>query len=107
MANEPSSTAVAEAPPPTGRTDRPIPDTAPVPVSGNATPTPPAKKRRGPVFWLIMVVVVASALWWTGRFIWHAFNYEETDDAYVNGHVHQVSLRKCPEPSPKCSWTTT
>ena len=96
MANESSSTAVAEAPPPTGRTDRPIPDTAPAPVAGNAAlpaPPPAARKRRGPVFWLVTLVLAAGALWWTGRFVWHAFNYEETDDAYVNGHVHQVSLR--------------
>ena len=40
-----------------------------------------------------MFALVAGVLWWTARFVWHAFNFEETDDAYVNGHVHQVSLR--------------
>ena len=91
----PSSNVVDEAPPPTGRTDRPLPDTAPAPVSGNAAPVPPAvdKKRRGPVFYLVVLALVAGALWWGARFVWHAFHFEETDDAYVNGHVHQVSLR--------------
>ncbi len=90
-----SNIAVEDPPPPTARTDRPLPDTAPAPVSGNAAPTPPAaaKKRRGPVFRIVMGLVVVGALWWVARFAWHAYNFEETDDAYVNGHVHQVSLR--------------
>ena len=45
------------------------------------------------MFWLVVLVLGAGALLWTVRFVWHAFNYEETDDAYVNGHVHQVSFR--------------
>ena len=96
MPNNSPNVAVEDPPPPTARTDRPLPDTAPAPVSGNAVPTPPAvaaKKRRGPVFYLVVFALVAGALWWVVRFTWHAFNFEETDDAYVNGHVHQVSLR--------------
>ncbi len=91
MPDKSSRTAVAEPPSPAPRTDRPLPDTAPAPVT--PPPAPPAKKRRGPVFWLVVLVLGAGALLWTVRFVWHAFNYEETDDAYVNGHVHQVSFR--------------
>ena len=53
----------------------------------------PPKKKRGPVFWLILTVLIIGALLWTANFVWHSFNYEETDDAYVNGHVHQVAPR--------------
>ena len=88
MASPSSNIAVEDPPPPAARTDRPLPGTAP--VSGNTAPT---KKRRGPVFYLVMLVFVAAASWWVARFVWHAFHFEETDDAYVNGHVHQVSLR--------------
>ena len=98
MPTDSSSTAVADAPSPAPRTDRPLPDTAPAPVTPPppalpASLQPPAKKRRGPVFWLVVLVLGTGALLWTARFVWHAFNYEETDDAYVNGHVHQVSFR--------------
>ncbi len=93
MATQPSSTTVADAPSPAPRIDRPLPDTAPPPPALPAALQPPAKKRRGPLFWLGVLVLGAGALLWTARFVWHAFNYEETDDAYVNGHVHQVSFR--------------
>ena len=56
-------------------------------------PTPPVKKRRGPVFWLIVLVLGVAALLWTADFVRHAFLFEETDDAYVNGHVHQIAPR--------------
>ena len=46
------------------------------------------------MFWLVaLVLVVAGACAGRSRFVWHAFNYEETDDAYVNGHVHQITPR--------------
>ena len=59
------------------------------------TDAPPAvvKKRRGPVFWLVAVALGLAALLWTAQFVRHAFTYEETDDAYVNGHVHQIAPR--------------
>jgi membrane fusion protein (multidrug efflux system) len=46
---------------------------------------------RKAVRWLILSVVFVGVLVWVGNFIHHAFVYEETDDAYVAGHVHQVS----------------
>ena len=93
MPDDSSRTALAEPPSPAPRTDRPLPDTAPAPVIPPAALQPPARKRRGPVFYLVVLVLGAVALLWTVRFVWHAFNYEETDDAYINGHVHQVSFR--------------
>ena len=60
-----------------------------------APPSTPAvvKKRHGPVFWLVAFALGVAALFWTAQFIRHAFTYEETDDAYVNGHVHQIAPR--------------
>ena len=83
MANDNANPAVAEAP----RTDRPL-DERPA-----AAPLPPAKKKRGPVFWLLMLVLGVAAAWWTIHFVHHLLTFEETDDAYVNGHVHQVAPR--------------
>ncbi len=77
------NTAVAEAP----RTDRPLGDDVKV------VPAAPVKKRRGPVFWLVVLVLGAGALWWTAGFVHHLLTFEETDDAYINGHVHQVAPR--------------
>ena len=34
-----------------------------------------------------------AALLWAAQFVYHSFTFEETDDAYVNGHVHQVAPR--------------
>ena len=36
--------------------------------------------------------MVAAGIW-VANFIHHALIFEETDDAYINGHVHQVSSR--------------
>ena len=83
MANENQNTVVAEDAP---RVDRPLDD-------GQKPVAPPAKKRRGPVFWLVVLVLGAGALWWGASFIRHALTFEETDDAYINGHVHQIAPR--------------
>ena len=56
-------------------------------------PAPPAKKRRGPVFWVMTILFGVAALLWAANFIQHALVYEETDDAYINGHVHQIAPR--------------
>jgi membrane fusion protein (multidrug efflux system) len=52
----------------------------------------PGAKRRGPVFWLV-VVAAAGALSWLVSFAHRAIVYTETDDAYVAGHVHLISSR--------------
>jgi membrane fusion protein (multidrug efflux system) len=38
-----------------------------------------------------MWTAAVGAAVWVGHFAWRAFHYEETNDAYVSGHVHQVS----------------
>jgi len=51
----------------------------------------PAKKSRMKTG--ITVVVLACAALWLAHFVNHMLHYEETDDAYVAGHLHQVSSR--------------
>lgn len=54
-------------------------------------PAKPAKNRRGLFLRLLAVVVVLAAIGWT---VWYFVDgrwYEETDDAYVNGNVVQIT----------------
>jgi membrane fusion protein, multidrug efflux system len=54
-------------------------------------PAKPAKNRRGLFLRLLVVVVVLAAIGWT---VWYFVDgrwYEETDDAYVNGNVVQIT----------------
>jgi len=39
----------------------------------------------------LFALLAAGAIAWTIRYGLHAYRYEETDDAYVTGHLHQVS----------------
>ena len=76
--------------------------------SGSApeNPAPPAsappKKKRGPLFYLIVTVCAIAAGIWLVNFIHRAIVFEETDDSYINGHVHQISFR-VQDRSRKCS----
>ncbi|HZZ57967.1 MAG TPA: HlyD family secretion protein [Opitutaceae bacterium] len=46
---------------------------------------------RHPLRTPVLILVGLAALAWAGRFLYHYFRYETTDDAYVTGHIHQVS----------------
>ncbi len=61
--------------------------TPPAPAAANAK----APAKASPVRRLILIVVGLAMLAWAGKFIWHLYNYETTDDAYVSGRIHQVS----------------
>jgi membrane fusion protein (multidrug efflux system) len=63
----------------------------PSPAAARSEPSAPAKKKRGPLFWIIVTVLGIGAAVWLVDFIGHAYHYESTDDAYIAGHVHQVS----------------
>ena len=41
----------------------------------------------------MVALLGAVALWWVAGFVHHLLTFEETDDAYVNGHVHQIAPR--------------
>ncbi len=52
---------------------------------------PPARPRRA--WWkpVAGVALAVLALGWLGRTLYHGYHYEETEDAYVTGHLYQVS----------------
>ncbi|MDB6114932.1 MAG: secretion protein HlyD, partial [Lacunisphaera sp.] len=62
------------------------------------TPDAPVKTRARPsrrslTKPLVIGVVAAAAVVWGARFGWHAWHYVETDNAYITGHLHQVSAQ--------------
>src|SRR5471032_3361254 len=62
-------------------------------ASAPSSPAPGEKKKRGPVFWVVVCVAGAIGCGWLASFVHHALVYTETEDAYVAGHVHLVSSR--------------
>jgi membrane fusion protein (multidrug efflux system) len=74
-----------------------ISDKKPAPPTTATTPVPTPKKKLLP--WLdrykkpalIVVGVIAAIV--TLYYIYDAYTHEETDDAYVTGHLHDVSAR--------------
>jgi len=62
-------------------------------MSSPTSPTAdnPANNRRGVLLRLLLVVIVLAAIGWT---VWYFLDgrwYEETDDAYVNGNIVQIT----------------
>ena len=51
-----------------------------------------SKPRRG-LRWLVIAILLGAMVAWLAHFLLHAFHYVETDDAYVAGHVHQISAQ--------------
>ncbi len=68
----------------------PAADTGQAVPSANGAPIKPV--RRGRRRFIIAMVLVGLGVW-IGHLLIHAFHYEETDDAYVAGHVHQIALQ--------------
>jgi membrane fusion protein (multidrug efflux system) len=50
-----------------------------------------AKARRGATRPIVAGVLAVAALAWIAHFALHAYHYVETDNAYIVGHLHQVS----------------
>jgi len=88
----PASESVIEAPresdfPPIPES---LPDTDSAPAGDDVVA--PAK-RRGPLFRLLITILVIAGGLWLANFVHRMLVFEETDDAYIDGHVHQVSSR--------------
>ncbi|HEU4670730.1 MAG TPA: efflux RND transporter periplasmic adaptor subunit [Dyella sp.] len=62
--------------------------TADTPASA---PAKPAKNRRGLFLRLLLVVIVLAAIGWTAWYFLDGRWYEDTDDAYVNGNIVQIT----------------
>jgi membrane fusion protein (multidrug efflux system) len=52
-----------------------------------------AKAQRGPLFRLVLAVCLLAGGVWTVRFVHRAIIFEETDNAYLTAHIHQISSR--------------
>ena len=71
----------------------PRPETRPAGVPGPVPRKAAQKRGRGPLFHLTVAVFIIAAGLWAANFIHHAVLFEDTEDAYIDGHVHQVSSR--------------
>src|ERR1700712_593056 len=67
--------------------------TTSIPASSAARDIAPAKPRRGLVKPFLIGLVGVAALAWAVHFGLHAYHYVETDNAYITGHLHQVSAQ--------------
>ncbi|QYM79479.1 HlyD family secretion protein [Horticoccus luteus] len=76
--------------------------TLPPPAPRAATPVPssthPAlhrRTRRVKKYWkpVLGIVVGLAIVAWVSHVLIHVYHYEKTDDAYITGHVHQVSAQ--------------
>lgn len=54
---------------------------------------PAAKARRGSLKPIALAVIGAAVLGYGAYFAIRAYRYEETDDAYVTGHLHTISAQ--------------
>jgi len=66
------------------------PPSAPAPVPSVAAENAPPPSRRRLGGRLIAAFVALGIIVWLADFGWHAWHYEETDDAYVSGHLHMI-----------------
>ena len=64
----------------------------PAPANNSAPAAPaPAKSRRGFFLRLLVIVLVVVAIGWTAWYFLEGRWYADTDDAYVNGNVVQIT----------------
>lgn len=47
--------------------------------------------KRSPMRWLLAAILILAVTIWISKFVIYFFMYECTDDAYVAGHIHQIS----------------
>lgn len=51
------------------------------------------QKIRNIILNLLCVVIAVSGLWWTVSYFWRYFNYEVTNDAFVDQYVVPLNIR--------------
>jgi membrane fusion protein (multidrug efflux system) len=64
-------------------------------MTTQATPSPaaPAPRRLGTASRIAIAAASAAVIAWLAHFFYGMYYYAETDDAFVAGHVHQVSAQ--------------
>jgi len=73
-------------------TDSPTRPAAPL-QTASPPPPPTGKSSRGFVRPLVLGALIVGGLAWVIHFGLHAYHYVETDNAYITGHLHQVSAQ--------------
>src|SRR4051794_10664767 len=69
---------------------------APEAGTERATPAssgPVAGTRSRPLRTIVFAILLVAGLAWTARYVQRMLTHAETDNAYVTGHLHQVSPR--------------
>lgn len=64
-----------------------------IPGSSEAPSAVAPKKRRGAAFWFVIALLITAGGTWVLHFAYRSMTFEETDDAYINGHIHMVSSK--------------
>ena len=65
---------------------------SPPPAAGTSD-APSGRPRKGILRRIFLITAALAAAGWLAGYIHHALHYEETDDAFVAGHLHQISPR--------------
>lgn len=61
--------------------------------ASSETPAPHVTVRRRPLRTIVFGMLLIAGLVWTTRYVHRLLTHAETDNAYVTGHLHQVSPR--------------
>src|SRR2546423_11445364 len=63
------------------------------PKGPGAEPAPRPRRNKGPVKWIVLVVVLVAAVI-GGRMLWtYLGSYEATDDAQIDGDIYAITSR--------------
>jgi membrane fusion protein (multidrug efflux system) len=62
-----------------------------VTVDPASPPAPPVRRPRAWLRPLLLTVAALAVASWLGHFLFRAYHYVETDNAYIIGHLHQIS----------------
>ena len=48
---------------------------------------------RNRILNVVCIVLAGSGLWWTATYFWRYFNYEVTNDAFIDQYVAPLNVR--------------
>ena len=50
-------------------------------------------RMRNRILNVVCIVLAGSGLWWTATYFWRYFNYEVTNDAFIDQYVAPFNVR--------------
>jgi membrane fusion protein (multidrug efflux system) len=63
------------------------------PAPAHPEPRPPARRSPLRPRAIVLAAIIVAVLIWAARLLYQVWHNESTDDAYVSGHVHQISAQ--------------